>query len=157
LSGSGRTYGRALSDGFAAGVRSGSGAVDAAVSAMVGSATRKIRSLLSIHSPSKVTESYGAYFGEGFARGVSGSVSAAEHAAGVLGAAAAARLSGAAIPQGRTAEEGMESVVQAAVERALGDVQLTIPLNVDGIRLGEASIRGINAVTRSAGRLLLNI
>lgn len=157
LSGSGRIYGRALSDGFAAGVRSGSGAVDKAVSAMVNSATRRIRSLLSIHSPSKVTESFGAYFGEGFARGVSGSVSAAERAAGMLGAAAMARLSGAALPESGMAAGGVEKAVQAAVERALGDVQLTIPLNVDGIKLGEASIRGINAVTRSAGRLLLNI
>ena len=49
------------------------------------------------------------------------------------------------------------SAVQTAVERALGGMQLTVPLNVDGMKLGEASIRGINAVTRSAGRVLLNI
>ena len=47
--------------------------------------------------------------------------------------------------------------VSDAVNAALGDLNITIPLNVDGIKLGEASIRGINAVTRNAGRLLLNI
>ena len=53
--------------------------------------------------------------------------------------------------------EGFARMVQSAVDSALGNVQLTIPLNVDGMKLGEASIRGINAVTRSAGSVLLNI
>ena len=47
--------------------------------------------------------------------------------------------------------------VQTAVERALGNASLTVPLYVDGMKLGEASIRGINAVTRSAGRILLEL
>ena len=47
--------------------------------------------------------------------------------------------------------------VDAAVQSALGGMEITIPLNVDGMKLGEASIRGINAVTKSAGRLLLTI
>ena len=45
----------------------------------------------------------------------------------------------------------------AAVDAALERMNITIPLNVDGMKLGEASIRGINAVTRSAGKVLLNI
>ena len=44
-----------------------------------------------------------------------------------------------------------------SAEKALENVNLTIPIHVDGMKLGEASIRGINAVTRSAGRLLLNL
>ena len=39
----------------------------------------------------------------------------------------------------------------------LGGETLTVPLNVEGMRLGEASIRGINAVTRSTGRVLLKL
>ena len=44
---------------------------------------------------------------------------------------------------------------EAAAE--IPPLNITIPLSVDGMKLGEASIRGINAVTRSAGRLLLEI
>ena len=47
--------------------------------------------------------------------------------------------------------------MNAAAERALENVNLTIPIHVDGMKLGEASIRGINAVTRSTGRLMLNL
>ena len=51
----------------------------------------------------------------------------------------------------------VEQAAQAAVERALGGVQLTIPINVDGVKLGEAAIRGINQVTKNTGRHLLDI
>ena len=54
---------------------------------------------------------------------------------------------------GEVAGQGAET----AVQRALGGMNLTVPLYVDGMKLGEASIRGINAVTRSAGRVLLEI
>jgi len=148
-----RSAGRQLANGFAAGIRDRNGAVQAAVSSMVSAATRKIRSLLDIHSPSKVAEGFGAYFGEGFALGVEGSVSGVEQAVDGLGRAAVSGLGGMEIPAGQSVEQA----AQAAVERALGGVQLTIPINVDGVKLGEASIRGINAVTKSAGRLLLNI
>ena len=69
---------------------------------------------------------------------------------------AALQTSGAHIP---AAEDGggIPGMVQRAVSDALGDVNLVVPLHVDGIKLGEASIRGINRVTRSAGRLMLEI
>lgn len=153
-----RSAGRALSDGFAAGIRDRSGAVNAAVSAMVGSATKKIRAALSIHSPSKVTYAFGEYFGEGFAGGIAGTMASVERAAGGLSGAAADGLRARPLPEdAASGTGGVREMVTDAVDRALGGVQLTIPLNVDGIKLGEASIRGINAVTRSAGRVLLNI
>jgi len=48
-------------------------------------------------------------------------------------------------------------MMRSAVDEALGSTSLVIPLNVDGVKLGEASIRGINRVTRAAGRVLLEI
>ena len=54
-------------------------------------------------------------------------------------------------------QTALEERVRAAVEEALGGVTLTVPLNVDGMKLGEASIRGINAVTRSTGKVLLKL
>ena len=148
-----RTAGRQLANGFAAGIRDRNGAVQAAVSSMVGAATRKIRSLLDIHSPSKVAEGFGAYFGEGFALGVEDSVSGVEQAVSGLSRAATAGLEGVSIPE----SPSVEQTAQAAVQRALDGVQLTVPIHVDGVKLGEAAIRGINAVTKSAGRLLLDI
>ena len=143
--------GRALTDGFARGVGSRSGAVSAAVRRMANSATRLLRSLLSIHSPSKVTEELGAYFASGFAGGIRGAQLEVERAAGSPSAAATGALRAPELPQA----SAMGSAQSA--EKALENVNLTIPIHVDGMKLGEASIRGINAVTRSAGRLLLNL
>lgn len=153
---SARSSGRALANGFAAGIRDGSSAVNSAVNAIVNSATRRIRSLLSIHSPSRVARGLGAYFGEGFAEGIAGSVDNVERASGALSGAAMASLRASDV-RGIAPDGGIEGAVGAAVSRALGGVQLTVPIHVDGMKLGEASIRGINAVTRSAGRLLLDI
>lgn len=141
-----------LSAGMAAGIRSGRSAVTSAVSAVVSAALSRMRSLLKIHSPSRVTRGLGGYFGEGFAEGILGTVSLAERAAGSLSGSALNGLT--AMPE---AEAGMDARVRSAVESALGGVQLTVPLVVDGMKLGEASIRGINAVTKSAGKVLLNI
>lgn len=144
--------GRALTDGFARGIGSRSSAVSAAVRRMANSATRLLRSLLSIHSPSKVTEEYGAFFAEGFAGGIRGAQIDVERAAGSLGNTAANALRRTEVPVSATKADA-----NAAAERALENVNLTIPIHVDGMKLGEASIRGINAVTRSTGRLMLNL
>ena len=59
-----------------------------------------------------------------------------------------------ALPEEVRASGGVGAAAASAVAESLN---ITVPLNVDGIKLGEASIRGINAVTRSAGRMLLEI
>ena len=76
--------GRALAEGFAHGISARSAAVNAAIRRMAGSATQLLRTLLSIHSPSKVTEEYGAFFAEGFAGGIRGAQIDVERAAGSL-------------------------------------------------------------------------
>lgn len=144
-----RSAGVQMSAGFASGVRSGGSVISSAVSSVVSAALRRMRALLEIHSPSKVTLGFGEYFSEGFARGIAGSVAMAGRAADSLSGAALAGLTS-ALP----AEFGAES---SPAGRALDALQLTVPLYVDGMKLGEASIRGINAVTKSAGRVLLNI
>lgn len=40
---------------------------------------------------------------------------------------------------------------------AAGKMDITIPLNVDGIKLGEACMRGIGSMARMTGRAILNI
>lgn len=144
--------GAALTNGFARGISSRSSAVYSAVQRMVSRATQMIRSQLGIHSPSKVAGQFGAYFGAGFAQGIQGSVAAVSTASSHMADAATFGLQ-AGLPR----EVREAAPISDAVNAALGDLNITIPLNVDGIKLGEASIRGINAVTRNAGRLLLNI
>lgn len=50
------------------------------------------------------------------------------------------------------------SMEKAAAAGGSGEViDVTVPINVDGIRLGEACIRGINTVSRISGRAHLKI
>ena len=148
-----RSAGLAVAEGFARGIRAGTGAVAAAVKRMVDQATGQIRALLGIHSPSKLAGEFGGYFGEGFARGIEGARERVSLASAGLAGAASGGLD-AALPGEVRASPG----VGAAAADALADrLNITVPLNVDGMRLGEASIRGINAVTRSAGRVMLEI
>ena len=92
----------------------------------------------------------GGYFGEGFANGILSTVKMAESGAAALSGAAMRAVRSANIPT----EEGS---VGGAVQGALGDGNIVVPLYVDGVKLGEAAIRGINRVTRSAGRVLLEL
>lgn len=147
-----RSAGVRLASGFAAGIRSGQGAVGAAAMLLANTALKKLRSALQIHSPSKVTTELGANFGAGFAGGILDSLDDTLRAAETLSRAAAGSLGSVRLP-----ERDFHQSMTQAVQGAMGNVNLTIPLNVDGMKLGEASIRGINAVTRSAGRVLINI
>ena len=154
-----RSAGAALGQGFANGISGKYGAVMRAADRIASAAVNRIRSALRIHSPSKVSYALGGNFGEGFAGGVRDSLRLAEESAAALsgGARSALELTP---PAGREMEAdgaGLAGLVGAAVREALGGTEIVIPLNVDGVKLGEASIRGINLVTRSAGRLLLEI
>jgi len=52
---------------------------------------------------------------------------------------------------------GMEEKIGRAVEKAVGEKNLSVVINVDGMRLGEAAIRGINQVTKATGKMQLEI
>ena len=152
------TAGANLSQGFANGIASKLSAVKSSVSKIVSAAVAKIKEKLKIHSPSKVTYSMGSYFGEGFSGGIAASVKSAQMSASALSSAAAGMLrpDSASFAHARN-EGGVGAMMLGAVNEALGNTSLVIPLNVDGVKLGEASIRGINRVTRAAGRVLLEI
>lgn len=151
--------GAAVGQGFANGISGKYGAVMAAANRIANAAVSRIRSALSIHSPSKVTYGLGSFFGEGFAEGVCDSIHMAEESAAALsaGAAQSLRRNAGGEENSWSAGEGLPNLVRAAVAEAMGGTEIVIPLNVDGMKLGEASIRGINLVTRSAGRVLLEI
>lgn len=147
-----------LSQGFANGILSRMSAVLAAANRVANAAAARIQSALKIHSPSKVTRELGIFFGEGFAGGILDSVKLAELGAEALRAGAVNALSvRTENPAGFAEEGGLSAMVRSAVNEALGGTNFVLPLHVDGVKLGEASIRGINRVTRSAGRLMLEI
>ncbi len=147
-----------LSQGFADGIASKLSSVKISVAKVVSAAIEKIKEKLKIHSPSKVTYAFGSYFGEGFSGGIAASVDAAKQSAAALSSGAASMLSAKVSAAGfYEGEGGISALMYGAVNEALGSTSIVIPLHVDGIKLGEASIRGINRATRAAGRVLLEI
>lgn len=143
-----------LSQGFANGISSKVSAIVSAAKRAADSAVAKLKNLLKIASPSKVTRELGGYFGEGFAEGIQSTVRMAESGAAALSMAAVRAVRAANIPAD---DNGIGGTVRGAVQGAMGDMNITVPLTVDGIKLGEAAIRGINRVTRSAGRVMLEL
>lgn len=149
--------GAALGQGFANGISSKHGAVMSAVNRIVNAAISRIRSALSIHSPSKVSFELGGFFGEGFADGIYASVQAAQKSVQALSDGAVGTLGTAYAAPAAMDAGGLAGMMRSAVSDALGGTSIVIPLQVDGMKLGEASIQGINRVTRSTGRIMLEI
>lgn len=65
-----RTAGRYISQGFASGMLSCLGTIESAASRMVSAANKAIQAKAKIHSPSKVTDKYGQYYGIGWVNGI---------------------------------------------------------------------------------------
>lgn len=70
-----------ISQGFAQGMQSQLGAIRSAAAQMVAAADKAITAKAKIHSPSKLTDKYGGYFGEGWVNGILGKVKDAWNAA----------------------------------------------------------------------------
>lgn len=147
-----KSTGYALSSGFAQGILNGRSLVVNAASAVAKAAISKLKSSLQIHSPSRVAREMGDMFSRGFALGVLDSAAQSS--------AAAAHLSN-VTTSGMHATAGIAEVggmgVSQAVYAALKGLEITAPMYVDGMKLGQAAIRGINAVNRASGRQMLEI
>lgn len=150
-----KSAGANLSSGLAEGILSKLKKVRDAAARIANAALSKLKGILKIASPSKVAFKMGGFFGEGFAGGIRSSVRSVGSGAADLANAAALRLNVNSPSIG--AGSDLSAMVRAAVGDALGDASIVVPINVDGIKLGEAAIRGINRVTRASGRLMLEI
>lgn len=82
-SGYGGAYGAGayISQGFAAGMMSCLGAIEAAAARMVAAANKAIEAKAKIASPSKVTTKYGGFYGKGYVNGILDNVKPAREAA----------------------------------------------------------------------------
>ena len=144
-------------DGLAQGLLARRGAVAAAAAALAQAASSALREALQIHSPSRVTYETGRFFDEGLLQGISGSAGRVEKEASLLGRHAAAALE---MPHNFSASfplPARESVASVPADPLLSSLSLTIPLEIDGYRLGVAAIEGINRVNGATGRVELSL
>lgn len=148
--------GAAAGDGLRSGILSRRGAVMAAARAVAAAAATALRSALDIHSPSRVTYQVGAYFDQGLLEGISRSAAQVEKEAAQLGQSAARALAG---PEMSPAAVPFPAAAAPAAPAAGAEstISLTIPLEIDGYRLGVAAIEGINRVTQGRGRVELTL
>lgn len=142
--------------GLRNGLLSQRSAVAAAAKALADAASSALRGALSIHSPSRVTFEAGRFFDEGLLQGIEASAGRVEKEAAGLGEKTAAALSA---PEISAPIEGRAFAAQPSTAAAPPDeapLSITVPLEIDGYRLGVAAIEGINRVTHGAGRVELN-
>ena len=141
--------GRRAGEGLQKGLLSQRAAVAAAALQVAQAAASALRGALQIHSPSRLTYEMGRYFDEGLMQGILDGVGRVEQAAGRLSDRAVYSLS----PQSPLPA----SAPPPSLDQALSRIAITIPLEIDGYRLGVAAIDGINRVSRSAGKTGLQL
>lgn len=146
----------------AAGLRQGllagkKGVVEAAAE-VAAAAARALKDVLKIQSPSRVTAEAGQMFDAGFLQGLMDRLPQVEQATAALGARAADALQ-ASVPDGVFPPYHLQERDGAlpAAAGAVPPVNLTLPLEIDGYRLGMAVIENLNRITGSTGRVELTI
>ena len=154
-----RLSGAQAAEGLRQGLISRRFSVMDAARSLADAAAEALRAALDIHSPSRLTYQVGAYFDEGLLRGISGSAGRVEREAAALGHSAAAALAVPDAPDSPLPNFSPLSPLSApaADAAALPPISLTVPLEIDGYRLGVAAIDAINRVTQSTGRVELEI
>ena len=126
----------------------------AAAKALADAAAGALRGALDIHSPSRVTFQAGVFFDEGLLSGIMSSANRVEREAQLLGLSAAQALRQPAVSQ---PVSPVSPAPAAAAAAPLGDMSITIPLEIDGYRLGVAAIESINRVAGGTGRVALDL
>ena len=136
FSAAGKQAGQGLADGILSTLEK----VIAAARIVAQGAAEELRSALSIHSPSRLTEEMGMQVGAGLANGIlqsAGQISSAVSSLSFVPVAA--------------------NPLFDQVTPAQENISITIPLEVDGFQLGVAAIDGINRVSRVTGRAELSV
>ncbi|MBQ9263742.1 MAG: hypothetical protein IJ189_05965 [Clostridia bacterium] len=146
--------GAAAGDGLRSGILSRRGAVVSAAQAVARAAANALRGTLDIHSPSRVTYQVGAFFDQGLLDGMAASASQVEKEASLLGQTAASALSAPDVATPGATWSGFAASSPTPEQTPL-NLSITVPLEIDGYRLGVAAIEGINRVTNGTGRVEL--
>ena len=144
-------------EGLRSGLLSQRGSVAAAARALADAAASAPRGALRIHSPSRLTYEVGQYFDEGLLQGIAGSAGRVEKEAGDLAGRAASKLSVSELSQ-PVEPRALFSVPSGKESAPLSaPISITVPLEIDGYRLGVAAIEGINRVSHGSGRVELSL
>lgn len=149
LAGSFFQAGVQAANGLQAGLLAGRGSVASAAAQLAQAAAAALRNSLQIHSPSRVTQEMGQMFDAGFLQGILDKAPHLEAETGRLGLRTAMALEEAASPS-----SGRTDGIQAA---PMTPVHVTLPLEIDGYRLGMAVIENLNRITQSTGRVELKL
>lgn len=133
--------------GLGRGILSQRDTVENAARSLAQAAADAVRNALQIHSPSRVTRDMGRMFDRGFLEGILQDIPMAEQQSRALADRTAAAL-----------QENTPSVSQARpVHQDAPPVHVTLPLEIDGYRLGMAVLENINRIMDATGRVELNV
>lgn len=117
-------------------------------------AKNALKEALDIHSPSRVTMKMGQRFDEGFVKGLAAGRANVQDAAAGIGDLSLDALS---LPQMKALSaapfaQNTEKSLSDTLNEALRHLEITVPLEVDGYRLGVAAIRAMQQVSETTGR-----
>lgn len=135
--------------GLRAGLLLGKGSVVRAAAELAAAAAQAIRDTLQIRSPSRVTREMGQMFDEGFLQGILENTPRIEEETRRVSHQAAQGLQGAA-PHGAFSGASGDAAFSAPVH-------VTMPLEIDGYRLGMAVLENVNRIRQSTGRVELQL
>ena len=145
--------GSSAGDGLRNGILARRGAIISAAQAVAAAAANALRNALIIHSPSRLTYQVGTYFDQGLLNGIADSAGQVEREAELLGRSAAEALR--SVPDAALPEAAPFSAAAPGIDQVLNNLTITVPLEIDGYRLGVAAIESINRVSGGTGRVEL--
>lgn len=136
-------------NGLRAGLLLGKGGVVQAAAELAAAAAQALRSSLKINSPSRVTRDMGQMFDAGFLQGI------LDHAPQIE--EETCRLSRRAADGLGEKSAGSGSASSLFPQDQMPPVHLTLPLEIDGYRLGMAVIENVNRIRQQTGRVELEL
>ena len=149
-----RVCGENAGNALALGLLSKKNAVVQSARLVANAAKNALKEALDIHSPSRVTMKMGQRFDEGFVKGLAAGRANVQDAAAGIGDLSLDALS---LPQMKALSaapftQNTEKSLSDTLNEALRRLEITVPLEVDGYRLGVAAIRAMQQVTETTGR-----
>lgn len=120
---------RSLIDGLVGGIKAGVSRVTGAIKSLAGSAVSAFRSVLGIHSPSRVTRQFGAFTADGYVAGLEARDSAVKRAVADVFTfpGAESPVAGAFDPAAPAGDAPAQAVNPAGAPRGAVTVNVTIP------------------------------
>lgn len=135
--------------GLSAGLLLGKPGVTRAAQTLAAAAANAIRDTLQIRSPSRVTREMGLMFDEGFLQGILENTPRIEEETRRVSRQAAQGLRSTAVRADSSGSSG-DTALSAPVH-------VTLPLEIDGYRLGMAVLENVNRIHQSTGRVELKL